>query len=354
MAVQAANIADLVTTTLRELGRGKWTDNSSAYRDTIVTKHIINKRHTKMLDNGYEISFNRMTGLSNSARFVGLGAPDIVDITNQMGTGTVPWRHLTYNWGWDYRTLLMNRGASQIVDYIRTQRIAATGSMIELLERAAWRAPATTDDTSIYGFPYWIVKSNTAATYANNDGFNGLVPSGYTTVAGINPTTDTRWRNYATQYTIVSKDDFVRKARRMAEYTNWKPLVENTPQYDTGAPREYYTNYGVTGTLVEILESQNENLGMDIAPYEGKVMFNRSKVNTVPELDADTTNPFYQIDMGVMETRGLSGAWMKETPIANVPGQHTMSATHVDCTMNLVCVDRRKCGVLATDTSLPA
>lgn len=353
MALQAANDTDLVTTTLRELGRAKWTDNSSAYRRTIALKMIINKRKTTF-DSGYEVQFNRMVGLSNAARFVGLGAQDVVDITSQMGTGSVPWRHVTWNWAWDFREPLMNNSAAKIVDLIKTRRIAAIGSMVELLERALWRVPAATDDTTVYGIPYWVVKSNTAATFANNNGFNGLAPSGYTTVAGINPTSDTRWRNYATQYTTVSKDDFVRKARRMAEYTGFEPITEGIPQYDTGDVTEYYTNYAVSGTLVEILESQNENLGMDIAPYEGKTMFNRTKVNVVPELDSDTTNPMYQLDFGVIGAMGLQGAWMKETSVPQVPGQHTMSATHTDCTLNTLCRDRRKCGVISTDTLMPA
>jgi hypothetical protein len=295
-----------------------------------------------------------MTGLSNSARFVGLGAEDVIDITNQMGTGTVPWRHATWNWAWDFREPLMNRSPSRIVELIRTRRIASIGSMIELFERALWRAVATTDDTTVFGVPMWIVKSNTAATLANNNGFNGLAPSGYTTVAGINPTTDTRWRNYATQYTTVSKSDLVQKWRRMAEYTNFEPLVENTPQYDTGERTEFYTNYAVSGTLVELLEAQNENLGVDIAPYEGKAMFMRTPLNVVPELDNDTTNPVYQVDWGVFGVRGLSGAWMKETNVPMVSGQHTVSATHGDTSLNTICVDRRKCGVLATDTTMPA
>lgn len=353
MALQAANIADLVTTTLNELGRNRWTDNASAYRKTIAMRMIINKHKTNF-DSGKEVQWNRMTALSNAARSVGMGAIDVIDITNQMQTLSVPWRHITWNWAWDFREPLMNSNAAKIVDLIKTRRVAALGSAVELFERLCWRAPALTNDVDFYGIPYYIVKSNTAATSANNNGFNGLAPSGWTTVAGVNPTTDSKWRNYATQYTIVSKDDFIRKARRMAEYTDFTPIVDGIPQYDTGDVVEYYTNYAVSGTLVEILESQNENLGMDLAPFEGKAMFNRTKVNVVPELDNDTTNPFYQVDFGVFGAIGLIGAWMKETNVAQVPGQHTMSATHTDCTLNIVCRDRRKNGVIATDTTMPA
>lgn len=353
MAIQSSNIADLVTGTLNQLGRGKWTDDSSKYRRTVAAKILLKKGKMKF-DNGKAVSFNRMNALSNSARFVGMYAPDIIDVTNQMGTGEVPWRHVTNNWAMDFREPLMNSGESQIFDLIKTRRIASMGSMVELFERAAWRVPATTNDTDIYGIPYWIVKSNTAATYANNNGFNGLVPSGYTTVGGFNPTTDDKWRNYATQYTIVSKDDFVRKARRMAEMTQFEPIVEDIPQYASGEPAEYYTNNDVYSTLVEILESQNENLGMSIAPYENKVMFMGTKVNNIPELQEDTTNPFYQIDWSVFGAMGLRGATMKETSVPIVGGQHTVSATFVDSTLNTLCYDRRKCGILSTDVTMPA
>ncbi len=353
MAIQAANIPDLVTTTLNNLGRGKWTDNASAYRRTVAMKILLVKGKT-IFDSGKEVQFNRMNALSNSARFVGLGAIDQIDITSQMGTGSTPWRHVTWNWALDFREPLMNSSDARIVDLIKTRRIAAIGSAVELFERALWRVPGTGDDTSIYGIPYWIVKSNTAATVTNNNGFNGLTPAGFTTVGGFNPTTDLKWRNYATQYTIVSKDDLVRKARRMAEYTDFEPIVDDIPQYDKGDKCEYYTNYAVYGSLVEILESQNENLGMNIAPYEGKVMFMNTKVNNIPELDNDTTNPLYQIDWGVFGAMGLRGAWMKETTVPIVPGQHTMSATHLDSTLNTLCYDRRKCGVLATDVTMPA
>lgn len=353
MALQAVNSPDMVATTLRELGRNKWTDNASAYRNTTALQKIINKRKTS-IDSGYEVQWNRMTGTSNSARGVGLGAQDIVDITSQMGNCSIPWRHVTWNWAWDYREPLMNNSPAKIVDLIKTRRIAAMGGAIEYFEYRLWRAPASDDDVSIFGIPYYIVKSATAATIANNNGFNGLSPATSTNVAGVNPNTDTRWRNYSDAYTVVSKDDLIRKWRRMAEYTNFKPLVDNTPTYETGEATEFYTNYAVSGTLVEILESQNENLGVDVAPYEGKAMFNRSKVNVVPELDADTTNPVYQVPWGVMGAIGLSGAWMKETSIPQTPGQHTISVIHTDATLNIICRDRRQAGVISNGTTMPA
>lgn len=351
MAIQVTNDADLVTTTLSELGRPKFTDLMSDYQNTIALKRLLKKSKTNF-DSGKSISFNVITDHSNSARFVGLGAIDVIDITSQMTTGDVPWRHITWNWAWDFREPLMNKSPAKIVDLIQTRRIAALGSAIIKFEYAFWRVPASTDDTSPYGVPYWIVKSNTATTTA--DGFNGSVPSGYTIVGGLNPTTYPRWKNYATQYTTVSKDDLIRKWRRACMYTDFTPLVDEIPTYNTGDDYGYYTNYPVVGTLEEILESQNENLGSDVASQDGKALFRRTPVTWAKELDLDTTNPVYGINWGEFKTMGLSGAWMKETAVPTVAGQHTMSATHTDCTFNLFCRNRRRNFVLATDTTLPA
>lgn len=353
MAVQANNIADLVTGTLNQLGRGKWTDNASRYRRTVAAKFLL-KKGKMTFDSGKAVSWNRMNALGNSTRWVGLGAPDVLDIPTVMGTGEIPWRHITNNWSMDFREPLMNSNESAIFNLIKARRVASMGNMVETFERAAWRCPALTDDVTMMGIPYWVVKSNTAATLANNNGFNGLAGATHTTVGGINPTTDDQWRNYGTQYTLAAKEDFVRKARRMAEMTKWEPIVDDIPQYASGEACEYYTNYDLYSTLVEILESQNENLGIDIASMEGKVVFMGAKVKSIPELDNDSTNPFYQIDWSVFGAMGLRGATMKETSVPIVGGQHTMSATFVDSTLNTLCYDRRKLGVLATGTTMPA
>lgn len=351
--MQASDIADLVTSTLDDLGRQKITDNMSAYQNTHALKRLLMKGKVKF-DDGKAATFNRITGTGESFRFVGMGAEDIVDVANVLGTGTVPWRHFTWNYAWEFREPLMNRGASRIVDLIKTRRAAELGSAVVGLERALWRVAAV-DSNDMYGIPNWVVKSSTDATFANNDGLNGLAPSGYTTVAGINPSTDEKWRNYATTYTSVSKDDFVREARRMANKTNFKPLVEDgIASYNRGNDLGYYTNYTVYQTLVELLENQNENLGMNLAPYEGKVMFLGGKVEDIPELENDTTGPFYQINWGVFGAMGLDGAWMVETVKRNIDGQHTMSVIHTDCTLNTICYDRRLLGVLATGTGMPA
>lgn len=349
MALQGTDYADLVVTSLNQLGRSKFTDLMSDYQNTIALKRLM-KKGKMTFEGGPEVQFNLITNTNGSARAVGLGYTTVADIPNVMTNGKVPWRHVTWNWAMERRMIAMNAGAQKIVDIVKVQRLAAFGDAVKMFERFFWRVPDSTDTVTPFGIPYYVVKSTTATT--TNDGFNGTLPSGYTTVANISPTTYPRWTNYATGYTTVSKDDLIRKLRRAAKYTDFTPLVEGIPQYDVGNDYGWYSNYNVVGTMEEILEAQNENLGSDVAPMDGKVMIRRAPLTFVKELDLDTTNPVYGIDWSTMHTMGLKGEWMREKVFDENPNQPTMMLTNVDCSYNLICHNRRKNSVIATATTM--
>lgn len=351
--VQATSIADALVASLNELGRLKFTDLMSDYQNTIALKRIMKKKKMT-IESGNEVQFNIITNHNNSARHVGLGYVSQVDIPNVLTTGKMPWRHTTWNWAVERRLIAMNSGRAKIVDIAQTQRMAAFGSAILLFERTLWRCPSLADfDNNPVGLPYFIVKSNTAFD-TTTFGFNGSLPSGYSLVANIDPTTYTRWKNYAEQYTDVTKDDLIMRMRRAQFYTDFKPLVDDMPVYNLGDDYGIYSNYAAVSDLVSILEGQNENLGSDIAPMEGKAVFMRTSITPVRELDADTTNPFYMVNWGEIGAMGLKGEWMYEQHFASNPTQPTISFTNHDCTWNLYCRNRRRQAVIATNTTMPA
>lgn len=360
MALQASGIPDLIKMTLPRLGKAKFTDLGTKYYDTVAVKRIFNKTKSKDSDqDGHAIRFNIMYDIGGSFRFVGLGFTAQSNMKNTMTYGEVPWRHWTWNWSVIDEEVLMNSGESQIVNILKTRRIGEMASMIVGLERHLWTAPDAADEVGIYPIPYYVVKSNTAATTANNDGFNGTNPTGFTSVAGLDSSTAPgteggRYRNYATQYTSVSKADLIRKMRRGAVYTNFKPISPEVTDYNAGNDREWYSNYAVVGAFEEILEAQNENLGKDLASMDGKAMFRGAPLNVVQELDRDTTNPVYGLQWGVMKFKRLKNRWMKDIDVRPNPTQPTVSTVHNVTTSNLVCEDRRQQMVFATDTTMPA
>jgi hypothetical protein len=354
-ALQASDIADITVAVLKNLGRLKMTDLMSSYQNTVFLKRMVPKGKMTF-QGGDECQFNIITDTNHSARGVGLYYTANVNPNNVLTTGKMPWRHNTFNWAIERREIAMNSGsANKILELIKTRRIAALGDQILYYENRGWRLPAATNNVDFMGIPYWIVKSATdAQSDTSKFGFNGGAPSGYTLVANIDPTLANitpKWNNYADAYTNVTKADLIRKMEVASDMTDFMPLVDDIPQYNTGDDYGYYTTRAVRQSCKEILESQNENLGFDLDPAQGKLVYRRAPLVWVKELDSDTSSPIYGINWGTFKMMALSGEWQKETVIPVHSNQPTVQATHVDSSVNTYCVDRRRNFVISTSTS---
>lgn len=345
MAVQANQLVDLVATTLKRLGKPNFTEISTDLQDHTALNRLLQKNKV-MVVSGYGIQWDVMVAYAGSFRNVGLGASDEVQMWDTMVQASCDWRNSTANYMVIGQEIDMNREPSRIVDLITQRRQSAMIGLAEGMEANFWGPPvASTDGLTPWGVNTWIVKNAT-------EGFNGVAPSGFTTI-GLNPTTYSRWKNWTAQYTNVTKDDLFRKLRNAATKTNFKPPVAGLPTFNTGNDYAYYTNYSVIGATEEILESQNENLGNDVASKDGASMFRRSPLEWVPKLEADTTNPVYGINWGEFKTYVLSGWWLRETNVPIYPGQHTVSAHFLDSTYQWVATNRRCHFVVATGTTYP-
>jgi hypothetical protein len=335
------------------------TDLMSDYQSTIALKRIFKKQRSTV-DSGPEIQFNIITDTNDSARHVPLGFVTNPDIKNVLAVGKMPWRGTTWHWAMEEQLIQMNSGASKILDMVKVQRMAGLGSAIKLFEDTLWRCPAAADfELNPVGIPYFVVKSATdALTDTTAKGFNGSVPSGYTLVANLDPTTTAsgRWKNYADAYTAVTPDDLIKRMRRAMFYTDFTPLVDGADNNDGASELGVYTRYSVTQQIEDILRDQNDDIGGDAAAYDGKAMVRRTKVTPVIQLDNDTTDPVYILNWGSMGVKGLKNFWMKEMPFrgADNPNQPTMMFTQTICRWNLFCTNRRKQAVLSTGTTMPA
>ena len=352
--IQATGIADVLIVSLNKLDRLKFTDLMSNYRDTIALKKIF-KDKVKTATSP-EFQFNIMTDTNGSFRSVGVGYVSQVDIPNVMTNGKMPFRHVTWNWAMDRKLVAMNSGEAKIIDIAMTQRLAGLGSAIIGFERLLWSCPSLADfDVKPVGIPYFVVKSSTdASTDTALDGFNGGAPSGYTLVANLTPATSAngRYRNYADAYSAVSKADLFRKVRRARFKTAFKALTGTEPghtdKHDTGI----YVNYDTCAQIEEELEAQNDNLGKDMAPMDGKAVFMGTSLTPVQALETDTTDPVYLLDWNELEPTALKTEWMREEHFKAEANQPTISMTNTDCSWNLGCRNRRKQSVIATATTM--
>lgn len=343
--LQADDIADLIKTTQRDLGRMKWTDISYNLQEYIALPMIL-QREKVSFQSGYGIQWNVAVATSGAAKDTELYATDSVNVSDVMQTANIPWRHVTTNYAIERREIAMNRAPAEIVDLVRIRRNDAMIDMAKHLEERFWTKPATSaDNQRMYGIPYWIVYPGTVS---GNGSFAGTNPSGFSSGAGnLSSTTYPAWANWASTYTAVTSTDLIRKWRRAATFTNFKAPVPS-PSYATGNQYGYYTNYNVIGPLEEALEAQNDNLGNDIASKDGRLLFRQVAVTWVPYLEANTANPVYGINWGCLKPAFLAGEYMREEGPNAASNQHTVFVTHVDTTLNLMCTNRRMNFVLGT------
>lgn len=337
-ALAATDIADLVTTTLRDLGRLKFQQIAQSLQDyEIFSKWF--RADKVAFDSGIGIQRTLMTSISNIARHVGLMEEDKVNIPDVLTTMNVPWKHATTSWAFIYQETLMNRGRAMILNVIEPRRADALLSLVQELEDRAWSAPTTTTAKEPYGIPYWLVTSAT-------EGFNGLAPSGHTLVGGIDPATTTTWRNWTGQYVNVNKQDLIKKMRTAHRKCRFKSPI-SIQDYRGGRGDQYrvYCGESVMSDLEDAGEAQNENLGRDIAQLDNTMVFRNHPIIWIPALDADTTNKLYMVDHSVFMPVCLKGDYLRESQAIMAPNQHNCFTFHVDLTYQYLCVDRRRCAV---------
>jgi len=344
MAYQGDDYADLVTTTLRHLETTTWADIVVDNQQHIAMPQILKKKKVEF-GSGYGHQFNVRVLSNNAARNVKLNEVDNPTTADTQTTGNIPWRHTETHWALEERIISMNRSPSRLVNLLQSSRVDAMTDLAELMESNFWGSPGSSSDTlKPYGVPYWIV-------YNATTGFTGPHPSGFSDVGGISSTTYPRWKNWSANYTNISKADLVRKWREAATKTEFRPPVDG-PFSNMKSSYGFYTDYTVLGTLEELLESQNDNLGNDVASKDGNTVFRRTPVVWVPFFDnnsgtVDTTNPIYGINWSVFKPCFLSGEYMKETKVSPHPLHHRTITQYTDCTYNFFCVDRRRNFVLS-------
>jgi len=348
MAIAASDILDLVTTTLKDLGRARFTDLGTAKNNFVAYKNLMTRERIT-IESGTALQWNIVVRNSGAARSVGLFNVDAPNVSDVMQTATAPWRFLTTNYSFDEKEPLMNGGASQIVDLIKVRRNDAMTSLPELCEAISWRNSGSTTSLDFFGIPYYVVYPGSVAA-GTTGGFLGGDPAGFTAGAGgLASATYDRWNNYTCSYTSVTKTDLIKKMKRANRLTNF---VAPTPGAPYGGAQDYgyYTNIEVITLLEDALEAQNQNLGKDLNSMDGAVLFARRPVEYVSQLDSVAGNPVYGLDWSTMQFVIQSGRFMKEK-IVTSPTQHDVVNVHVDTSMQLRCTNRRQNFVIASGTA---
>jgi hypothetical protein len=334
--LDAKSIADLVASTLDELGRMKFQQIAQNLQDYEVFSHWF-KRDKVAFDSGIGIQRTLMNKLSGAAKHVGLMETDTVNITDVIDRLTIPWRHAQTSWAFIYQETLMNRGEAMIFNVIEPRRAASLIDLVEELENKAWASPSSSNVTEPYGIPYWIVTN--AST-----GFNGGLPAGgHSTVGGVSLTDSPNFKNYTFQYVNKSKADLIKKLRTAHRKCGFKsPITIQDYRGTQGQRYRLYVNETTMSSFEDIGEAQNENLGRDLASMDGTMVFRNHPIVWVPKLDADTTDPVFGVDHSTFYPVCLTGDYLRESEAKPSPNQHNVFQVFVDLSYNYLCVDRRR------------
>lgn len=334
-ALQPTGLADLVAGTLRDLGKLRFQDIAQKLQRYEVMGSWF-KKDKVTFDGAIGIQRNLMARTTGNARHTGITATDTVELQDVLAQLKVDWVHAETYWPFIYQEQLYQKAPHEIVNTIEMRRHAAMLDLADELEDKAWSSPASDNNTDPLGIPYWVVKNSTT-------GFNGGLPSGHTTVANVNLTSVPTFKNYTHQYTTVSKQSLIKPMRTGFRKINFQAPMD-VRDYTKESGRQYrnYVNEATMADIEDIGESQNENLGRDIASMDGgDMLFRKNLIKWIPKLDEDTSNPVYMINHGVWCPVCLKGDYLRETPAIRAAMQHNVFYTTIDLSYNYVCVDRR-------------
>lgn len=124
MALQADQIQDLITVTLKDLGRLKFTELASTLQEYHALGKLIDQ-YKVQYQSGTAIQYNIMLNQSGAAKNVGLFESDNVNIADVMTTASIPWRHCTTNYAFERREVQFNATPARIVELVKIRRTDA-------------------------------------------------------------------------------------------------------------------------------------------------------------------------------------------------------------------------------------
>jgi hypothetical protein len=358
MGVKDTDLIDLLIGTQKDLGglefEVTW-DNQDYEFCRIYQKDRI------MVDGGTSIERRIMFDDTGNASYCDLYDTDEPKTGQVLHTINVPWTILKSSYSWDKLEIIRNRGSGKkIVDLMTVKRTDGLWSLAKLIESRAWLTPTSaTDNKYPYGVPYYLTfYTDTSGTVNTSDGaFNGKAikfqDGTYSyTAAGIDASTEDKWRNYCGLYTNVDAA-LLKKFRKAFLLTQFKaPLFITDPaSKKVSATKRIYADADTSVALQDLMDQKDDNhkpkelFGGVMVQVDGAVFINRLPVVYIPQLNGVSCSPIYVVDFNKFQPIVQDGYWIEEgEPISGGASQHTVFTTFIDGSHNNLCTNRRAAG----------
>jgi len=326
--IQAGQIDGLIKTTLPHIVRDRKASIAERLTKYVGAKMLFQDKKVTVSD-GTSIQWNMTTDHANTAMQVGL-FDTVAPATNlHQVQGTIPWRHTRAHVSWDLREVAMNRSEARILNYVKEKIFEMDVSWWEHLETQFWGVPAAGDDQSVFGVSYWnyspVEAGSTVAANANW-GVNGAgdrVNVNLTAFTGgpgaISRVTYPRAANWYQNYANVTYSDLFRKMRVGFDEIEYETPVNYNKLTDGNTRFGIYCRMDDALNAADEARLQNENVGPDLAFYDGKATVRGTPVMGVPKLSeidkarATAIRPFYVLDWSQLRPYCLEGFAPYET-----------------------------------------
>jgi hypothetical protein len=361
MGVDAAALADLLATTLKDLPKGQfevmWDSQNYKFCQ-------IYQEHRRAIDGGTSIQRNVILDRNGRARYRRLYDTDQPTVDQSQFVINVPWTQIGTDYSWDVLEILRNKNSVKgFINLLESRRVERMWDLAELIESRGWQTPTSATDTLFpYGIPYYINFLDNAATQGGFFGKTVRFQNGTTgtIVAGIDGAAEPKWNNYADVYNRID-NALLRKLRSAVRRTRFRPapFVQKPGDDKVGSLVELYAADDVVTELEDLADKRDDdNQPKDLAgkmlhTFDGAVYFNRMPVVYIPQLDgltvqgsstAQTPNPIYCVDWSKLQPVVQEGYWMEESKPMVDRGQHTTFTVFLDGSHNNLCINRRTTG----------
>ena len=358
MSVKNSELADFISITLNDLPDQYF---EVAWDNQDYEACRIYQQERWQVDGGDQIERKVMlsnTGRAHYRRNYETDEPTVGDV---MHTIKVGWTRLSTDYSWDDFELLRNikSSAKGFINLLKVRRIDGLWSLADLIEERFWKTPTSkTDDLYPYGIPYYI---NFLTSGSHTAGFNGKTiyyqdGSNDDVCANIDAGTETKWRNYAAEYTEIN-NAMLKTFRKAFWSTRFKaPLFVTDPAQKRNAQKRVYCGIDECCDLMDLADAKDDRhsgkevLGKMLVDDGSMVYINRLPVVPIPQLDGYTTPagnaiaPLFCVDFKYIIPYIHDGYWMKETEPMVDRGQHTTFTVFLDGAHQNLCSNRRRLG----------
>jgi hypothetical protein len=243
--------------------------------------------------------------LSDSGTFQFYDPNSDLDIQNVdvLRSIEAPWRFAVDHYSYTEQEVTLNSGDPQTYykNLLKSKRQACSTSMYNGMEEALWAAPSNAKmeaASATNGVPYSIPALITS---------NGLAPSGFNTLVGLDPSTETGWRNQTETYDPSNKVDpevgllhamsrMFHKCRFVAPMGGMREYFEN----DRLQKMVICTNLDGRTLYERITRDSNDRLvpNNDAGWTAGVVVYNGIPVEYIAQLDTALVNSGSAITSG--------------------------------------------------------